>query len=139
MRRIVFSIAFFRKKLSVQSTPTSTKSRWKFSTQVGHQSFHTAWGQKRKCRPVGSMSALPRKADIAEDCCHSVWWQIRKSLLSLDHVVQRITEPQPMSILTCSCLTCVSCPHLPASLAICYVPRDTIDTLGARCPWTPIT
>jgi hypothetical protein len=28
MCSIVFSIAFFRKKLSVQSTPTSTKSRW---------------------------------------------------------------------------------------------------------------
>jgi hypothetical protein len=42
MRRIVFSIAFFRKKLPVQSTPTSTKSRWKFYTQVGHRSFHTA-------------------------------------------------------------------------------------------------
>jgi len=43
MRRIVFSIAFFRKKLPVQSTSTSTKTRWKFYTQVGHRSFHTAW------------------------------------------------------------------------------------------------
>jgi hypothetical protein len=43
MRRIVFSIAFFRKKLPVQSTPISTKSRWKFYTQVGHRCFHTAW------------------------------------------------------------------------------------------------
>ena len=33
MRRIVFSIAFFRKRLPVQS-PTSTKSRWKFYAQV---------------------------------------------------------------------------------------------------------
>src|SRR6266700_856359 len=43
MRRIVFSIAFLGKKLPAQSTPTSTKSRWKFYTQVRHQSFHTAW------------------------------------------------------------------------------------------------
>src|ERR1700738_1452387 len=55
MRRIVFSIAFFRKKLSVQSTPTSTKSRWKFYTQVGHRSFHTAWTQSRHAdRPSGT-------------------------------------------------------------------------------------
>jgi hypothetical protein len=45
MRRIVFSIAFFRKKLPAQSTPTSTKSRWKFYRQVGRRSFHTAWTQ----------------------------------------------------------------------------------------------
>src|SRR5205823_10156965 len=31
------------RKLPAQSTPTSTKSRWKFYTQVRHQSFHTAW------------------------------------------------------------------------------------------------
>src|ERR1017187_9969772 len=47
MRRIVFSIAFFQKKLPVQSTSTSTKSRWKFYTQVGHRSFHTAWVESR--------------------------------------------------------------------------------------------
>jgi hypothetical protein len=33
--------------------------------------------------------------------------QIWKSLLLLDHVVQRITEPQPTPILTCYCLTTV--------------------------------
>ena len=57
MRRIVFSIAFFRQKLSVQSTPTSTKSRWKFYTQLGHRSFHTGWVKNgsvraRAARPV---------------------------------------------------------------------------------------
>ena len=39
MRRIVFSTAFFLKKLAVQSTPISTKSKWKFYTQVGHGVF----------------------------------------------------------------------------------------------------
>jgi hypothetical protein len=51
-RRIVFSIAFFRKKLPVQSTSTSTKTRWKFYTQVGHRSFHTAWGHSGLWRAV---------------------------------------------------------------------------------------
>src|SRR3979490_2853379 len=41
--RIVFSIAFFRQKLPVQLVSTSTKSRWKFYTQVRRGSFHTAW------------------------------------------------------------------------------------------------
>jgi len=43
MPRIVFSIAFFRQKPPVQLVATSTKSRWKFYTQVERQSFHTAW------------------------------------------------------------------------------------------------
>src|SRR3989442_13815293 len=47
MRRIVFSIASFRTKLPAQPTPTSTKSRWKFYTEVGDRSFHTAWTQRR--------------------------------------------------------------------------------------------
>ena len=34
--------------------------------------------------------------------------QIRKSLLSLDHVVKGIIEPRPTPILTCFCLTVVS-------------------------------
>src|SRR6266851_9214061 len=43
MPGIVFSIAFFRHKLPVQLVSTSTKSRWKFYTQVWRGSFHTAW------------------------------------------------------------------------------------------------
>src|ERR1700694_5201910 len=35
--------AIFRQKLSVQLVSTSTKSRWKFYTQVRRRSFHTAW------------------------------------------------------------------------------------------------
>jgi hypothetical protein len=50
MRRIVFSIAFFRKKSPVQSTPISTKSRWKFYTQVGHPRFYTAWTRSGHCQ-----------------------------------------------------------------------------------------
>src|SRR5216684_8847628 len=57
MRRIAFSIAVFRKKLSVQSTPTSTKSRWKFYTEVGHRSFHTVWTRNGLRRG----SAKPRR------------------------------------------------------------------------------
>src|SRR5471032_1850565 len=67
MRRIVFSIGFFRKKLPVQSTPTSTKSRWKFYTQVGHRSFHTAW--VKSC-PDGlglRLPLFPPKADTTSD------------------------------------------------------------------------
>src|ERR1700680_2497506 len=70
MRRIVFSIAFFRKKLSVQSTPTSTKSRWKFYTQVGHRSFHTAWVKLRRTQSEQMSSGLPLKADIARFSGH---------------------------------------------------------------------
>ena len=59
MRRIVFSIAFFRKSCQYNRL-TSTKSRWKFYTQVGHRSFHTAWTQSGRsarssphfCRPT---------------------------------------------------------------------------------------
>src|ERR1019366_8263317 len=40
MRRMAFSIAFFRQKLPVQLVSASTKSRRKFYTQVGRQSFH---------------------------------------------------------------------------------------------------
>ncbi len=43
MPRIVFSITFFRQKPPVQLVSTSTKSRWKFYTQVERRSFHTAW------------------------------------------------------------------------------------------------
>src|SRR6266404_7326730 len=35
-------------------TLTSTKSRWKFYTEVGHRSFHTAWAQNGH----GAMSDL---------------------------------------------------------------------------------
>src|ERR1700676_5539121 len=42
MRRIVFSISFFRQALPVQLVFTSPKSRRKFYTQVERQSFHTA-------------------------------------------------------------------------------------------------
>jgi hypothetical protein len=43
MRRIAFSIAFFRQKLPVHLISTWTKSRRIFYTQVERQSFHTAW------------------------------------------------------------------------------------------------
>src|ERR1039457_6836370 len=47
MRRIVFSISFFRQVLPVQLVFTSTKSRRKFYTQVERQSFHTASTRRR--------------------------------------------------------------------------------------------
>src|SRR3984893_5639565 len=59
MPRIVFSIAFFRQKLPVRSVSTSTKSRWKFYTQVRRESFHTAWGQSRRSDHAPSISGLP--------------------------------------------------------------------------------
>src|SRR5258708_845502 len=69
MRRIIFSIAFFRKKLSVQSTPTSTKSRWKFSTQVGHRSFHTAWVKTgRACTQLGSLLCPQQRTSSVQTC-----------------------------------------------------------------------
>src|ERR1700737_3474327 len=60
MPRIVFSIAFFRQKLPVRSVSTSTKSRWKFYTQVRRESFHTAWGQSRHSDHARIISGLPR-------------------------------------------------------------------------------
>src|ERR1022692_1939621 len=58
MRRIVFSISFFRQVLPVQLVFTSTKSRRKFYTQVERQSFHTAStrsGHSSQCaRHLGS-------------------------------------------------------------------------------------
>jgi hypothetical protein len=53
MPRIVFSIAFFRQKLPVQLVSTSTKSRWKFYTQVRRRSFHTT-------RHAGTHTPWPR-------------------------------------------------------------------------------
>jgi hypothetical protein len=47
MRRIVFSIAFFRHGLTVQLVSTSTKSRLRFYTQVSRRTFHTAWTPTR--------------------------------------------------------------------------------------------
>src|SRR6266446_5506456 len=41
-------------------TLTSTKSRWKFYTEVGHRSFHTAWVKAGKARYQHMFSALPR-------------------------------------------------------------------------------
>src|ERR1700694_1400398 len=63
MPRIVFSIAFFRQKLPVQLVSTSTKSRWKFYTQVRRGSFHTAWTHSglSYCRKY-----QPRKAGFCE-------------------------------------------------------------------------
>jgi hypothetical protein len=58
MRRIVFLIAFIRKKLPVQSIPTSTKSRRKFYTQVGHRSFYTAWTRSGLRARISSDTAL---------------------------------------------------------------------------------
>src|SRR5579863_10126334 len=69
MRRIVFSNASFRMKLPVQSTPTSTKSRWKFYMQVGRRSFHTGWtqtGPRQAVSPGGSCVGR-RARDAAMD------------------------------------------------------------------------
>jgi hypothetical protein len=41
--RIVFSIAYHQQRLPVRLVSTTTKSRWKFYTQVQLLSFHTAW------------------------------------------------------------------------------------------------
>src|SRR5216684_2259246 len=71
MRRIAFSIAVFRKKLSVQSTPTSTKSRWKFYTQVGHRSFHTAWVKSGPDGPEVQLPLYPRKRTQLGHCAMS--------------------------------------------------------------------
>src|SRR6266403_5556737 len=47
-------------------TLTSTKSRWKFYTEVGHRSFHTAWVKRRNTRCEQMFSALPPRPDIAQ-------------------------------------------------------------------------
>src|SRR6202158_3595509 len=60
MPRIVFSIAFFRQKLSVQLVSTSTKSRWKFYTQVRRRSFHTAWTDPNRTSKLAKHSQVSR-------------------------------------------------------------------------------
>src|SRR5450759_4884608 len=37
---------------------------------LGSSEFSHSLGQKRKCRPVSSMSASPPKADIGDDDCY---------------------------------------------------------------------
>ena len=69
MRRIVFSIAFFRKRLAVQSTPTSTKSRWKFYAQVGHRSFHTSLDPQRSSATTYITVAKPPLTPIQALAC----------------------------------------------------------------------
>src|ERR1700682_1601851 len=69
MPRIVFSIAFFRQKLPVQLVSTSTKSRWKFYTQVRRRSFHTAWVKRRNTHCEQIFSALPPRPDMAGSRC----------------------------------------------------------------------
>ena len=51
MRRIVFSIAFSRKRPPVQLLFTSTKSRQNFYAQVQLQSFHAARVKRRSGEP----------------------------------------------------------------------------------------
>jgi hypothetical protein len=67
MPRIVFSIAFFRQKLPVQLVSTSTKSRWKFYTQVRRGSFHTAWASILRCplRVRFTLNIGPLRAALA--------------------------------------------------------------------------
>jgi hypothetical protein len=65
MSRIVFSIAFSRKRPPVQLFFTSTKSRQNFYAQVQLQSFHAA-RVRLGLRPGDlTTSALPPKTDIA--------------------------------------------------------------------------
>ena len=47
-------------------TLTSTKSRWKFYTEVGHRSFHTAWVKSGKAQGEHMFSALPPTTDITK-------------------------------------------------------------------------
>jgi hypothetical protein len=75
MRRIVFSIAFFRKKLPAQSTPRSTKSRWKFYTQVGRRSFHTAWVIRVILTARRSLPVYPSERTSSDRSGMSVWCQ----------------------------------------------------------------
>ena len=58
MRRIVFSISFFGQLLPVQLTPTSTKLRRKFYTQVERQSFHTASTRSGRRKRVAFGTAM---------------------------------------------------------------------------------
>src|SRR6266436_3932565 len=51
-------------------TFTSTKSRWKFYTEVGHRSFHTAWVKRRNTHPEQMFSALHPKADSSRTSRH---------------------------------------------------------------------
>src|ERR1017187_10067286 len=64
MRRIVFSISFFRQVLPVQLVFTSTKSRRKFYTQVERQSFHTASTQSGHLARRTILAAVGAIADI---------------------------------------------------------------------------
>src|ERR1017187_1748888 len=90
MRRIVFSIAFFQKKLPVQSTSTSTKSRWKFYTQVGHRSFHTAWVESR-CGAValGRTYLLPPLSSGGASMVPP-WFRFHIPLVEPDRQISRI-------------------------------------------------
>src|SRR5882757_5702207 len=66
MRRIVFSIAFFRKRLPVQLILASTKSRQNFYVQIQLQSFHTAWVTSGGRGPHETKSGSPIEADMRE-------------------------------------------------------------------------
>src|SRR5436190_14444655 len=46
-------------------TFTSTKSRWKFYTEVGHRSFHTPWVIRDPIEPATSL-AMPATSPKAE-------------------------------------------------------------------------
>src|SRR5438477_13218661 len=89
MRRIVFSIASFRTKLPAQPTLTSTKSRWKFYTEVGHRSFHTAWVKRRNTRGEQMFSAVHPTTDIAKILRHVRLVPLAEVHPLLDHLVGR--------------------------------------------------
>src|ERR1700688_3332283 len=67
MRRIVFSIALFRKRSPVRMIFRSTKSRQNFYAQLERQGFHTAWVKRRNTRSEQMFSAVPPTADIRRE------------------------------------------------------------------------
>src|ERR1700716_2429304 len=84
MPRIVFSIAFFRQKLPVQLVSTSTKSRWKFYTQVRRGSFHTAWviicaalSARRRLPIYSDKQTFPESGGVSQRCQNRKWSVIR--------------------------------------------------------------
>jgi hypothetical protein len=68
MRKIVFSITFFRQKLPVHLVSASTKSRRKFYTQVGPLSFHTAWVKNgRDALEMGCLHYPRKQTSVSYD------------------------------------------------------------------------
>jgi len=68
-------------------TLTSTKSRWKFYTEVGHRSFHTAWVKTGKAQREHIFSAVHPTTDIAKMLRHVRFVPISDTHRLLDHLV----------------------------------------------------